>query len=101
DTVVGWFKSQAANSSTRKFCLKYLDSNGEEINWDFIRAVWESVADTAIAPMQDILGLGNDARMNLPASHSGNWNWRCGKDCFSDEKAEKLKELTEIYGRNG
>ncbi|MDQ3636239.1 MAG: 4-alpha-glucanotransferase [Acidobacteriota bacterium] len=99
DTVVGWFKS--ANNSERKFCLEYLDSNGEEINLDFIRAVWESVADTAIAPMQDILGLGNNARMNLPASNSGNWNWRCGKDCFSDEKAEKLKELTEIYGRNG
>ncbi len=97
DTVVGWFKK--ANDSERKFCLEYLDSDGEEINWDFINAIWESVADTAIAPMQDILGLGNNARMNLPASNSGNWNWRCEEDCFSDETAERLKELTEIFGR--
>lgn len=108
DTVVGWFNSHVGKSSTRdasqisrehKFCLEYLDSDGEEINWDFIRAVWESVADTAITPMQDILGLGNDARMNLPASHSGNWDWRCEQGCFSEKYAERLRKLTEIYGR--
>lgn len=98
DTVLGWFKK--ANEWERKFCLEYLDSDGGEIGWDFINAIWKSAADTAIAPMQDILGLGNKARMNLPASTSGNWNWRCGKDCFSDETKERLKELTEIYGRS-
>ncbi|MEJ7744007.1 MAG: 4-alpha-glucanotransferase [Nocardioidaceae bacterium] len=55
----------------REFCLNYLKSDGREIHWDFIRAVWASVADTAIAPMQDLLGLGNEARMNLPASSDG------------------------------
>jgi 4-alpha-glucanotransferase len=49
--------------------------------------------------MQDLLGLGNEARMNLPASTIGNWNWRCKNDDFSDEIAERLKDLTEIYGR--
>lgn len=110
DTTVGWFNSRAGAGSTRDeaeisrehdFCLKYLNSDGEEIHWDFIRAVWSSVADTAIAPMQDILGLGNEARMNLPASTGGNWNWRCKLEDFSHENVERLKVLTEVYGRNG
>ncbi len=97
DTIVGWFKS--ANRSERDFCLKYLNSNGKEIHWDFIRAAFASVADSAIVPLQDVLGLGNEGRMNLPSTDSGNWNWRCqGKD-FSDKLAEKLKDMTKIYGR--
>jgi len=108
DTTVGWFRSQAGAGSTRddaqirrerEFCLKYLDSDGAEIQWDFIRAIWSSVADTAIAPMQDLLGLGNEARMNLPASSSGNWYWRFQDGDLSDEIIERLKSLTEIYGR--
>ena len=108
DTTVGWFNSKAGSSSTRdamqikrerEFCLNYLKSDGVEIHWDFIQTVWESVADTAIAPMQDLLGLGNEARMNLPASSSGNWYWQCKEGDFSDEIAERLKNLTEIYGR--
>jgi 4-alpha-glucanotransferase len=97
DTTRGWFDSQ--NRRERDFCLKYLNSDGVEIHWDFIRAIWSSVADTTIAPMQDLLGLGNEARMNLPASSAGNWNWQCGKDDFSEEIANKLGELSEIYGR--
>ena len=97
DTTVGWFK--LANPAEREFCLNYLNSKGEEIHWDFIRAIWESVADTAIVPMQDLLGLGNEARMNLPASKSGNWYWRCKDSDFSHEIGEKLRDLTEIYGR--
>jgi 4-alpha-glucanotransferase len=108
DTTLGWFSSQAGSGSTRDaseitrehdFCLKYLNSDGAEIHWDFIRAVWSSVANSAIVPMQDLLGLGNEARMNLPASTIGNWNWRCKDGDFSEEIAEKLKGLTEIYGR--
>jgi 4-alpha-glucanotransferase len=97
DTTVGWFAS--ANEHEREFCFKYLNSNGREIHWDFIRIIFESVADTAIIPMQDILGLGSEARMNLPASKSGNWNWRCRESDFPSELARKLKELTELYGR--
>lgn len=108
DTTVGWFNSQVGEDSTRDaaeigqehdFCLKYLDSDGAEIHWDLIRAVWASVANTAITPMQDLLGLGNEARMNLPASESGNWHWRCLNGSFSDELAKRLRTLTEIYGR--
>ena len=108
DTTVGWFNSQSGAGSTRneaeinqerEFCLRYLNSDGAEIHWDFVRAVWASVANTAIVPMQDLLGLGNEARMNLPASSAGNWYWQCTDGDFSDEIAERLRGLTEIYGR--
>jgi 4-alpha-glucanotransferase len=108
DTTVGWFHSQAGACSTRDagqiskehdFCLKYLNSDGKEIHWDFIRAIWASVANTAIVPMQDLLGKGTEARMNLPASSSGNWFWRCREGDFSEKISQQLRELTEIYGR--
>ena len=108
DTTVGWFNSGAGKSSTRDvsqikrehdFCMNYLDSDGAEIHWDFVRAVWSSVANSAVVPMQDLLGLGNEARINLPGSTTGNWYWQCKDDDFSDEIAERLRGLTEIYGR--
>jgi 4-alpha-glucanotransferase len=108
DTTVGWYLSQAGAGSTRDeseisrehdYCLKYLASDGEEIHWDFIRSVWASVANTAIAPMPDLLGLGTEGRMNLPASESGNWHWRMDKDAITDEITKRLKDLTETYGR--
>ncbi|MEZ5306646.1 MAG: 4-alpha-glucanotransferase [Pyrinomonadaceae bacterium] len=108
DTTLAWFNSQVGSNSTRDeeaisrehdFCLSYLASDGGEINWDFIRAVWSSVADTAVVPMQDVLGLGTEARMNLPASESGNWKWRMTSDEMSEDVFERLRELTEVYGR--
>ena len=108
DTTVGWFNSGVGAGSTRDdsqvrrehdFCMNYLASNGTEIHWDFVRAVWSSVANSAVVPMQDLLGLGNEARINLPGSTQGNWYWQCKHGDFSDEIAERLKGLTEIYGR--
>lgn len=109
DTVVGWFNSKAGKGSGRDkkqiekekaFCLKYLWTDGSEIHWDFIRAVLASVSNTAIIPMQDLLGLGNEARMNLPASSGENWQWRCSEKDFDEEIAERLKDLVELYGRS-
>jgi 4-alpha-glucanotransferase len=108
DTTVGWFKSEAGAGSTRdaaqvqrerEFCLKYLDSTGEEIHWDFIRAVLASVASIAVIPLQDLLGLGTQARMNLPNTTSGNWSWRYKPDALTPQPGQRLKDLTEIYGR--
>jgi 4-alpha-glucanotransferase len=108
DTTVGWYLSQAGAGSTRdeaavsrerKHCLKYLDSDGSEIHWDMIRAVWASVADTAITPVQDLLGIGTEGRMNLPASTGGNWDWRLTEGSITQDILQRLKELTEIYGR--
>lgn len=109
DTTVGWWHSQAGAGSTRDedeitrehdYCLKYLNTEGSEIHWDFIRAVWASVADTAIAPLQDLLGIGTEGRMNLPASDSGNWFWRFAERELTPEIVERLRELTETYGRD-
>jgi 4-alpha-glucanotransferase len=109
DTTVGWFKSQAGAGSTRdeekiererKFCLDYLNSDGREIHWDFIRAVLASVGNIAIIPLQDLLGLGNEARMNLPNSTKGNWSWRYAAGALTDDLRDRLKGLTELYGRN-
>jgi len=109
DTTVGWFNSIAGEGSTRTakqierertFCLNYLNTEGDEIHWDFIRAVLASVANTAIIPLQDLLGLGTEARMNLPNSTEGNWAWRYESGVLGDEIATRLKELTELYGRH-
>jgi 4-alpha-glucanotransferase len=108
DTTVGWFNSVAGEGSTRdarqiererEFCLEYLNSGGKEIHWDFIRAVQASVADTAVVPLQDLLGLGTEARMNLPNSTAGNWSWRYHAGALTDEIGRRLKQLTELYGR--
>jgi 4-alpha-glucanotransferase len=108
DTTVGWFTSAAGEGSTRdagqiererRFCLDYLDADGREIHWDFVRAVLASVADTAVVPLQDLLGLGNEARMNLPNSTAGNWAWRFKAGALTEDLSERLKNLTRLYGR--
>jgi 4-alpha-glucanotransferase len=108
DTTVGWFNSIAGEGSTRTadqidrektFCCDYLKTDGEEIHWDFIRALWASVANTAIVPLQDLLGLGTAARMNLPNSTSGNWIWRFRSGALTDEIGLRLKKLTQLYSR--
>jgi 4-alpha-glucanotransferase len=108
DTTSGWFNSVAGSGSTRTteqinkerdFCMRYLVTRGEEIHWDFIRAVISSVADTAIVPLQDLLGLGTEARMNLPNSTSGNWAWRFKRDELTAAHGERLRNMTDTYGR--
>jgi 4-alpha-glucanotransferase len=108
DTTVGWFSSAAGEGSTRSmeqieaersFCLRYLNTTGQEIHWDLIRAALASVANTAVVPLQDLLGLGNEARMNLPNSTEGNWSWRYHSDALTGEIAQRLRELTGLYGR--
>lgn len=98
DTTSGWFAS-LTNREAREFCLEYLHSDGGEIHRDFIRSALASVADTAITPLQDVLGLGNEARMNLPASQTGNWAWRFRAELLTDDIAAELKRLTALYGR--
>ena len=71
----------------------------EPFNWGLIRTAYESKADMAVVPMQDILGLGKEARMNTPSTLGGNWTWRLDKTVLTDELAEKLKTLSERTGR--
>ena len=97
DTAVGWFAS--APPSEREFAQRYLRVDGGDFAWDLIRAVWASVADIAITPMQDALGLGGDARMNFPSRLGGNWSWRMREEDLSDTIADKFRELNWMYSR--
>jgi 4-alpha-glucanotransferase len=108
DTVVGWWESSGAGDSTRTpedvakehaFARAYLNFKDEPINWVLIRGVMESIADLAIVPLQDLLGLGSEARMNLPGTSSGNWRWRFQKDALTTELKSRLHELVCLYDR--
>lgn len=108
DTTVGWFNSKAGAGSTRNaqeiereraYCLAYLNSDGQQIHWDMIRAAWASIANTAVVPLQDLLGLGSRARMNLPASEQGNWQWRFRSGALTSKISDRLREITRLYGR--
>jgi len=69
------------------------------IHWDFIRACMASVAKMAIFPLQDVLGLPSHARMNVPGTRDGNWQWRFQQDDVSGAWSTELRRLTELYGR--
>jgi len=97
DTAFGWFES--ASERERIFACKYLGSDAVEIHWDLIRAASQSVADVAIYPFQDILGLGSEHRMNLPGKHSGYWEWRFSWEQVDASHAERLYEITAVHGR--
>lgn len=97
DTIVGWFNT--AKEDDKKYVLNYFNTSGDNIAWDFIRGAWASVAYLAIAPMQDILGLGNETRMNFPGTTKNNWLWRMQAGSTNETLAEKIKELTLLYGR--
>jgi 4-alpha-glucanotransferase len=108
DTTVGWWSSKGRGESTRSeadirrerdFAMRYLNTDGSEIHWVFIRALLASVADTVLFPLQDVLGLGTEARMNQPATLGGNWRWRYRAGALTTETTERLRELTELYER--
>ena len=111
DTTLGWWTSSGAGDSTRSqedvckehdFARAYLNFQDEsEINWVMIRAVLASVADIAIVPLQDVLGLGSAARMNLPGTVSGNWKWRYLPGALSGELSARLRLLVKLYDRQG
>jgi len=98
DTAEGWF--QRVGESTKKFCCQYLNCDGSEISWDMIRACWSSVAVYSIAPMQDFLGLGNEARMNYPGNPSGNWRWRVSDHLENKKLIDRICELNYLFNRN-
>ena len=109
DTTVGWWSSSGAGDSIRlpedvrrehEFASAYLNlKDDSEINWVMIRAVLASVADMAIVPLQDVLGLGSSARMNLPGTVSGNWKWRYRPGALNGELSARLRSLVNLYDR--
>jgi len=107
DTVVGWWNSSGGDSTRtvedvekeHAYARAYLDFEDEPIHWVLIRGIMASVANTAITPMQDVLGLGSEARMNLPGKPSGYWKWRMQPGAATNEVAARLKNLAVLYDR--
>jgi 4-alpha-glucanotransferase len=99
DTSLGWFA--AASDHERRFAQVYLKTDGSEIGWDLIHAASQSVAQWAIYPLQDVLGLASEARMNRPGLAQGCWDWRFGWQQVQDWQARRLREISAAHGRNG
>ncbi len=98
DTTVGWY--QVINRRDRSFAKKYLNiKSSRELEWNFIRAALGSVSDTAVIPMQDYLGLGSEARINVPSTLGTNWKWRMVKGQIPEGLAEKIYDVCKLYGR--
>ncbi len=97
DTARGWYSALQPEERQRVF--DYLGGDGREIEWTLIRAAYGSVAERAIVPLQDVLGLGSEARMNTPSEPSGNWRWRAPADAWRPELAERLKRMAILSGR--
>jgi 4-alpha-glucanotransferase len=108
DTLLGWLTAherasdageQARLRSERARALAYAGSDGTDAHWAFIRLAQASVANTAIYPVQDLLGQGSDARMNVPGTGSGNWTYRYPAERLTPAVSEQLRELSETYER--
>lgn len=107
DTTAGWWTSEVGHSTRsnteiekeREYARRYLGIDGREVHWEFIRAVLVSVADTAIVPAQDLLGLGSEARMNRPGTVGDNWRWRLLPGQLTHDIAQRLAVMTETYDR--
>lgn len=98
ETSAGWF--QTAPRECVSFAKKYLSLTKEEgYHWGMMRGAWASVSDLAIVPMQDVLGLGNKARMNTPSTLGCNWKWRAKKDQITPALAAKIRKYMKMYGR--
>ena len=97
DTTNGWYAK--LNDHDRWTLGEYLGRPAHSPAWEFIRFAWESVAVLAVAPLQDLLELGTEARMNVPGVAEGNWGWRCRPDQFSQHLAERLASLTIMFNR--
>jgi 4-alpha-glucanotransferase len=100
NTTLGWFLSNRLPESARNRIHQYIDNVDEtQISWKFIQLAMSSIADLAIIPLQDILGFGEDCRMNTPGTGEGNWQWRCAPHSLNKDTAQRLHYLTGFYNR--
>lgn len=97
DTTTGWW--QTISEAERHYIRRYLNTDANVIHWDFIRAALSSVAEVAIIPLQDVLGMGSEACLNRPGQAENNWTWRYRIEELTPELAEQLREMTVLYGR--
>lgn len=99
NTTLGWW--QTAPDHIQDHVRRYLATDGHDVVWELIRLCFSSVADTAVVPMQDLLGLDHRCRMNQPGLARDNWSWRVRADAFNDEVGSRLRSLCELYSRAG
>ncbi|ESP88121.1 4-alpha-glucanotransferase [Candidatus Halobonum tyrrellensis] len=94
NTIVGYYRNL---SERQRDCLHYnLGTDGSEIHWDIVEAVWNSNAALAVTTVQDLLGLGGDARFNTPGTAAGNWRWRVTESGLDPEVADRLQQITDL-----
>ncbi|WP_324758241.1 4-alpha-glucanotransferase [Haloarcula montana] len=99
NTVMGWYRDEI--SDRQRDCLHfYMDSDGHEINWAVVEAVWAADSIFAITQMQDLLGLGGETRFNTPGTAEGNWTWRITEDGYDQGVAQRLRNVTERHARD-
>jgi len=99
DTTRGWFESLPENE--KEFLNRYLNRCEGHVSWDLIRAGWSSVAAFALAPLQDFLELGSEARLNYPGNPSGNWTWRMDEEALNQELVSRIRKMNFLYDRIG
>jgi 4-alpha-glucanotransferase len=107
DTAEGWWHSEGGDSTRttediqaeKAHARAYLGAGPRQVHWELIRALMVSVAETVLVPLQDVLGLGSEARMNTPSTASGNWRWRCRPGVLTEDLARRLRELATLYDR--
>src|SRR5262249_30019467 len=97
DTTLGWYA--ALTDEEHRFFRRYAPWAVDEPSWGLIRMAWSSTANLAVAPLQDVLSLGTEARMNLPGRADGNWRWRFTADQLTPALLERLADLTDVYER--
>ncbi len=98
DTAIGWYRNSGTPNEHDHY-RRYMGRDGHDVAWDLIRLALSSVADMAIIPLQDIMNLGSEARMNFPSKVGGNWTWRYTDAMLHDGLKNRLLELTALYGR--
>jgi 4-alpha-glucanotransferase len=99
DTTLGWWHTQAT-ADERRFAGTYLGADGHNAPWAFIRGALGSVARYAIVPLQDVMSVGSEARMNIPSRSEGNWGWRFCPGALTSEMAEALAVLVDVTDRD-
>ena len=99
DTSWGWYRGSSLEKE-RDFFRRYLRTDGHDAAWSLIQAAFSSVANTAVVPLQDLLNLGGEARMNMPGRADGNWAWRFLPEQITGHLLHRLREMTLVYGRH-
>jgi 4-alpha-glucanotransferase len=98
DTSLGWYRNAVGDAERQRLRALFSDP-AEEIHWAMIRLAWNSVARYALAPLQDVLGMGSEARMNTPGVAEGNWTWRFAPGALTSDAARRLREITRDADR--